>query len=260
MLSTSRRLLCIIGNHHQFAQRQLSSAFRVWNESSLSLMHSHILSSNRSLVDRNDSYYDCYYYYARRFFADGSGYDHRDRTYYKNQKRTPNEASPFEVLGITKEEESYANVKKAFLKIAMQHHPDTTAHSALSEQEKQASKELFMSCRAAFEALTKGPNGIAILAKGDADSWNDHDLDEWFRDETGYDMPFMDAATMKEVAEMTETAGSVGLDRDGGMWTLARMVTENVKSGGNAQDVLRLEAGSVRDRAIDGVLRRKRKR
>lgn len=38
-------------------------------------------------------------------------------------------------------------------------------------------------------------------------------------------MPFTELATMKEVAKITETVKG-GLDRDGGMWTLTRMVTE----------------------------------
>jgi hypothetical protein len=87
----------------------------------------------------------------------------------------------------------------------------------------------------------------------------EEDLDQWFKSETGYDMPFMDAATMKEVAEMTESVGG-GLDRDGGMWTLARMVADTVKSGGDGRSILQLEAGVVRDRSIDGILRRKRRR
>jgi hypothetical protein len=53
----------------------------------------------------------------------------------------------------------------------------------------------------------------------------------------------------------------VFLITDGGMWTLARMVTASIKSGGDGRDaILSLEAGTIRDRAIDGVLRRKKKR
>lgn len=38
------------------------------------------------------------------------------------------------------------------------------------------------------------------------------------------------------------------------------MVTQSVKSGGDGRDMLRIEAGTVRDRHIDGILRRRRKR
>ena len=74
-------------------------------------------------------------------------------------------------------------------------------------------------------------------------------------------MPYMDPKTMKEVAEMTEKiGGESGLDRDGGMWTLARMVKNDVASGGDGKSVLQLEAGETRNREINGTLRRIRKR
>lgn len=66
---------------------------------------------------------------------------------------------------------------------------------------------------------------------------------------------------MKEVAEMEDTVGH-GLDRDGGMWMLASMVSNAVKKGQSGGNILQLEAGEVQqgkgDR-IDGVLRRKRR-
>jgi DnaJ domain len=161
----------------------------------------------------------------------------------------------FAVLGVTRSHK-YVAVKSAFLQIAMKHHPDTV--TADTEDERESSKEIFVAARKAFEAIVAGPDGLAILKSETAD-YVDEDLDQWFKSETGYDMPFMDAATMKEVAEMTESVGG-GLDRDGGMWTLARMVADTVKSGGDGRSLLQLEAGVVRDRSIDGILRRKRRR
>ena len=64
---------------------------------------------------------------------------------------------------------------------------------------------------------------------------------------------------------MTEDM-NVGLDRDGGMWTLAKMVTSAVKSGGEAGTLLRLDAGDVKDGpngaggSSTGPLRRRRRR
>jgi hypothetical protein len=188
----------------------------------------------------------------RRFAAAG-GNDHGDPNYYKNKPRKPTRDDPFAILGVS-EEESYAAVKRTFLQIALRHHPDTATSATSAEAD--ASREIFISARKAFEQLAEGPEGLAVLA---SDGWEEEELDVWFKDETGFDMPFMDAATMKEVAEMHDTTAH-GLDRDGGMWTLARMVTENVKSGGNAGDLLRLEAGTIRDRGIDGILRRRRRR
>lgn len=156
--------------------------------------------------------------------------------------------------------DKYANVKRKFLQIAMAHHPDT--NSASSPEEQNTHKEKFVSARRAFEEIVEGPEGIAILKSESPDHVEEEDLDQWFKSETGHDMPFLDAATMKEVAEMTETIGgeSGGLDRDGGMWTLARMVSNSVKSGGDGRDILQIEAGSIRDRQINGILRRKRRR
>lgn len=180
----------------------------------------------------------------------------KEKEYYK-LRRKKQESDPFHVLGLKESPEQvveipFSTVKKRFLTIAMKHHPDTT-----QQEDNEQSREIFIAARKAFEALVEGPNGVAIL-RSESDDYEE-DLDTWFRNETGHDMPFMDAATMKEVAEMTETVGG-GLDRDGGMWTLARMVTNSVKSGGNPNDVLQLEAGEGRNPAINGILRRRRRR
>jgi hypothetical protein len=186
-----------------------------------------------------------------RFFTRGGGYS---KLRQKKKKQ-----DPLKTLGfIVKPDETvkYASVKRKFLQIAMEHHPDTS--NAMTEEELEEHKHIFMQARSAFELLTEAPDGSAILRQ-DSEEWQDKDFNSWFQEETGYDMPYMDAQTMKEVAEMTETVGG-GLDRDGGMWTLARMVSQSVKNGGDARDMLRLEAGDVRSRDINGILRRRRKR
>jgi hypothetical protein len=168
---------------------------------------------------------------------------------------------PFLVLGISRTPSlTYASVKRSFLQIAMKYHPDMSNATQCSEADREKNKDLFVTARMAFEAIIVGPGGVAIL-KTEADDYveEEEDFEEWFKAETGYDIPFMDAATMKEVADMTETVGG-GLDRDGGMWTLARMVANTVKSGGDGRSVLQLEAGVIRDQDINGVLRRKRRR
>jgi hypothetical protein len=168
---------------------------------------------------------------------------------------------PFVTLGIIRSPTlQYKSVKTTFLKIAMKYHPDTTQQQKITNEERDKNKDLFVASRKAFESIMAGPGGIAIL-KTEAEDYveEEDDFEEWFKSETGYDMPFMDAATMKEVAEMTDTVGG-GLDRDGGMWTLARMVANTVKAGGDVKSVLQLEAGDIRDRSIDGILRRKRRR
>jgi DnaJ-class molecular chaperone len=171
---------------------------------------------------------------------------------------------PFQTLGLQRTDElKFVTVKHSFLKIAMQHHPDTS--KAVTKEEQELDKEKFVAARQAFEMIVEGPNGIAIL-KSETDEYDEaaseDDLSFWFQQETGLAMPYMDAATMREVAKVTESMGGEfgGLDRDGGMWTLARMVSQRVKEGGDANEILQLEAGKIRDRNIDGVLRRRRRR
>ena len=161
-------------------------------------------------------------------------------------------------------------VKKSFLKIAMQHHPDVVGE--LEGAEKQNSVDLFMKSRQAFESIVEVEGGMAALReeveleKGlkKQSKMSDEEFDAWFLDETGHNNPFsfdIDPATMREVAEMTDTIGG-GLDRDGGMWTLANMVSRSVKDGKESASVLRLEAGEIRadEEPVDGVLRRRRRR
>jgi len=204
-------------------------------------------------------------------FSSRSSY--REQDYYK-QRRKRKDPCPFQVLGLVTEAHRavlppgapprdilFVTVKKQFLKIAMAHHPDTLRSSNATAEQQEASQELFIRARKAFEAIVEGPDGWAILRSESDKHAQEEEMDRWFKAETGHDMPFMDPKTMKEVAEMTEKVGGGmdgGLDRDGGMWTLARMVTSTVRSGGSADDLLRLEAGA--SSRGDGVLRRRRKR
>lgn len=183
-------------------------------------------------------------------------FDHR-----KKKKKTKKRKDPFKVLGIP-EASLYKHVKKKFLQIAMKNHPDTHEDS-MSEEEKEKMRDIFINARIAFESLVEDDDGTAILKEDKEDAMEN--FDSWFKSETGLNTPFqfdMDPETMKEVAEMTDEIGG-GLDRDGGMWALAKMVTATVKSGGDAATMLRLEAGDTkqdRDRRVNGQLRRRRKR
>jgi hypothetical protein len=89
----------------------------------------------------------------------------------------------------------------------------------------------------------------------------------WFLNETGRNNPYqfdLDPATIREVADMTEKLGGDfgGGERDGGMWSLARMISQTVKSGKDAASLLRLEAGEIKDNNTadsgDGRIRRRR--
>jgi len=173
--------------------------------------------------------------------------------------------NPFKVLKI-KEGMLYKDVKAKFLKIAMSNHPDTQSSDDISEKEREKMKNIFIDGRIAFESLVENTDGTAVLATEKVDK--EGNFDSWFRDETGLKNPFnldIDAETMKEIAKATEEmGGDQGLDRDGGMWTLARMVTSAVKAGGDAASILRIESGDVKEHGKGGGVpgklgRRKRK-
>lgn len=150
----------------------------------------------------------------------------------------------------------------------MKHHPDTVGNDC--EETQQKSQSIFMKCRKALEALEECPKtGLAIL-KTTAElkrSMSNEEFDEWFEEETGAKNPFqfdLDPKVMREVAEMhNDMEGSHGLDRDGGMWHLASMISNQVKQGKEgAESVLKLEAGAARDGEVEvtGTLSRRRKR
>ena len=164
---------------------------------------------------------------------------------------------PFKILGISVDD-PYAEAKKRFLKIAMENHPDTSKVD--NEKDRDRLRDVFIKARRAFEQLLEAPDG-SIYHKTEANIIPD--FDDWFRKETGFSNPFdvnLDPQTMREVAEMTEEVGG-GLDRDGGMWQLAKSITNAHNAGGDGSAILRLEGGDYnpKNRSIDGDLRRRRK-
>lgn len=181
-----------------------------------------------------------------------------------------NAPCPWRTLKIGKDA-TYKSAKQTFFKIAMQNHPDVLqqrldASSPSYQNELKNATEIFMRARAAFESLVEAPDGLCmkrIEAEAMEEVMSDEQFDAWFLHETGHSNPFgslgLDAKTMREVAAVTETMGG-GLDRDGGMWTLANMVSESVKSGKNASSTLRLEAGVIREEEVvlEGKLRRRK--
>ncbi len=125
---------------------------------------------------------------------------------------------------------------------------------------KLKSQEIFMQCRQALEELVECEmTGRAILKSSQSNNNNNsamsnEEFDIWFEKETGHSSNTfqfdLDPKVMREVADMhTSMEGSHGLDRDGGMWHLASMICNAVKSGkeNGADSILRLEAGSVKE-------------
>jgi hypothetical protein len=181
-----------------------------------------------------------------------------------NKKRS-SKVDPFQVLQVRRST-PYAQVKTTFLKLAMIHHPDVLQDKSAKEQ--ALSRDIFIQARQAFEAIVEDGTTGGICLREELPDYvadDEHDrMDEWFKQETGHDMPFMDEETMKEVAAMTQQVGGGmdrGLDRDGGMWELARMVTRTVLSGGDGKNLLRLEAGDIKENELhNDNLRAKRRR
>mmetsp|Transcript_10629 Transcript_10629/g.15644 ORF Transcript_10629/g.15644 Transcript_10629/m.15644 type:complete len:182 (+) Transcript_10629:376-921(+) len=123
------------------------------------------------------------------------------------------------ILGITNDENSisYDDVKKAFVKQALKHHPDRSTGSSAE----------FVKVRRAFESVKELPDGSClIIGEDEMIQWTDQSLSDWFLHETGQPLSFhMNSATRKEVAEVANTMQQSGLDR-GGMWEMARMIAQ----------------------------------
>lgn len=131
---------------------------------------------------------------------------------------------PFQILGISKTS-SYSEAKKAFIQLALKHHPDTAADKTRRNDDK------FSQIREAFESIVDD-NGRAILRNNsNTSTWTDESLDAWFYYETGKHLAFhMDAKTRREVAQVHETMAPGGLDK-GGMWQMAAMIATRKTTG-----------------------------
>lgn len=140
------------------------------------------------------------------------------------------------------------------------------------EETQQKSQEIFMKCRTALEELVECEETGKCLLRGEVEkieksrNMSNEEFDSWFEKETGHQNPFsfdLDPEVMREVATMhDDMEGSHGLDRDGGMWHLASMISSAVKTGKDTEDVLKLAAGNIREEDIEaqGKLERRRKR
>ena len=134
----------------------------------------------------------------------GSYVVHQKRYLFDKRKRKKKHKrkkinDPFKVLGV-KENMPYKDVKRAFLKIAMENHPDTAAHKAATEEELNQMRDLFISARTAFESLTECTREGVAIRKSDVEDDEMDNFDSWFKSETGFDTPFqfdMDPETMK---------------------------------------------------------------
>ena len=127
--------------------------------------------------------------------------------------------NPYTVLGVPVNSD-YETVKHAFLRAAMEHHPDQHARDDVA-----AATDRFVRIRKAFEEI--------VIDKPDddngddaPDSWKtDPDLAPYFRVTNEFLTFNMDSKTRKEVIHVFRTMSHGGKDK-GGYWDMARLIAE----------------------------------
>ena len=121
---------------------------------------------------------------------------------------------PFHVLGIPRAS-PYSEVKAAFVKLALEHHPDTSTSKCPS------SGDQFTRIRQAFESIQQVNGQTKVIEQ--PQQWSDESLRIWILHETGQNLSFqMNAETRRQVASAASLSQG-GLDK-GGMWELARTI------------------------------------
>jgi hypothetical protein len=146
---------------------------------------------------------------------------------------------PFSVLGLASNNApAYKEVKRKFVELALQHHPDRSGGSADS----------FLKVRQAFEAIRELPDGTCTLSdqldglKSAGNSWSDDRISDWFFRETGQSISFrIDYATRKQIA-IAATLAPGGLDR-GGMWEMARMIAQEERCNPSSEEPKQVQGG-----------------
>lgn len=166
-----------------------------------------------------------------------------DRRHQSNIRKL----SPFQILGVP-ESSSYEDVKAAFLRLAMKHHPDTQASNIESKKGKEPqSNQKFVQVRQAFETIKqrfqkKSINLIkkdsdnyyqdgSTIDEDDTEGWTDEEIHDWVIQQNESMFFGMDRQTQKEVIDVVEKLDPGGLDR-GGMWEMARMLAHREKHYG----------------------------
>lgn len=190
---------------------------------------------------------------------------------------------PYVVLGVSRNN-SYTEVKTAFVEQALKHHPDRSYYDNSNNSSNANSKEtgtaMFIRVREAFEKIvndhktgaagTPAERTTTDARKGSQDSdpawpdeaptWSsDAEFREWFRHETSKHLTFeMCDKTRAEVIHVYKTMSQGGKDK-GGYWEMARQLAERETTVGMKFDsrnsITKLEAGKCATN-----LRRQRRR
>jgi hypothetical protein len=135
--------------------------------------------------------------------------------------------NPFIVLGVSVNS-SFAVVRLAFVKLALEHHPDRDSGST----------DNFLKIRQAFEEIQqaqagndgpRGNSGSSSSSGGGStpSGWTQDELREWYQDETGDFSSFaFSESTRQEVIEVYKTMLRSGKAVKGGYWDFARDLAE----------------------------------
>lgn len=182
---------------------------------------------------------------------------------------------PFQILGLPSPSSSssslkcvvkYEDVRIAFRKLALRHHPDTAAKHA--DSSSSTNNNTFAAIRKAFEDITEGPNGEAVLRYHvkSRQYYNDDDMEINQTADSSNDDSLLHSSInpqiLHEVAQVAEEMNPGGLDK-GGMWQFANIVSKIAKEEGLPP--LRVgvregtESGAEKKTGVASRRRRKRK-
>jgi hypothetical protein len=170
------------------------------------------------------------------------------------RRNTGGSNNPFDVLGIPKSS-SFDTVKRRFIELALQHHPDTS-------ESGKANADYFVRIRQSFELIRKGNGG-----GDDEDSsppfeqWTESDFLQWFHQQTGIKLSSSQRRALAEIHRSRIPGGKY----DGPSWELARRLVDEqdaffrqMQKGGPPPNK---ESSNSKSESVDtSSLRRKRRR
>ena len=157
-------------------------------------------------------------------------------------------SNPHSILGVPKTA-SMAEIKRSFIKLALEHHPDRTTTA-------NASHDRFVQIRHAFEELM-GRNNNSNNSTTPPSGWSSEELEHWWSHQAEATKEFltfdMSESTKQEVIHVYRTMAAGGKDK-GGYWEMARQLAERHEAAGDKEPTRLLEPSE------SGVTRRRRKR
>jgi hypothetical protein len=172
------------------------------------------------------------------------------------RRNTGGSNNPFDVLGIPKSS-SFDTVKRRFIELALQHHPDTS-------ESGKANADYFVRIRQSFERIRKGNGGgddDDLDSSQPFEQWTESDFLQWFHQLTGIKLSSAQRRALAEIHRSRIPGGKY----DGPSYELAgRLVHEQdaffskMQKGGPPPNK---ESSNSKSESVDASsLRRKRRR